>query len=148
MNKKGFTLIELITTFALASVILILLINVIVLIKNVYTKSNTKTELLINQANLSNSLNSKLKKDNIKSYESCTDGNFCYEFTLSDDSVVRLEVFNTKIKFGNFVYTLVDDTTIETPSLIDDKEFLVIKIPIKNKLFVNRNFGINLVYVY
>ena len=54
MNNKGLTLVELITTFALTSVIVVLLINIVVVIKNVYSKSDIKTELYINQSNLSN----------------------------------------------------------------------------------------------
>ena len=47
MDKKGFTLVELITTLALTSVIVILLINVVLVINNVYSKSSIKTELYI-----------------------------------------------------------------------------------------------------
>ena len=59
LNKKGFTLIELITTFALASVLIIILINIIIVIKNVYSKNDIRSELLIEQSNLSNLINKK-----------------------------------------------------------------------------------------
>ena len=148
MNKKGFTLVELITTFALAAVIFVILINILVLIKNIYTSSDTKTQLLINQANLSNALNSKLKNENIVSYSECSDSDFCYEFVLSDDSSVKLEVTNSKIKFGDYVYKLVDGTSISTPVFTNDTSgFLNIKIPITNKMFPDEEFGINLVYL-
>ena len=53
MNKKGFTLIELITTFALASVIIVILVNIIGIIKEMYVKTDVKSKLLVEQSNLS-----------------------------------------------------------------------------------------------
>ena len=47
MNKKGFTLVELITTFALATVIIVLLINIVLLIKNIYSKNNSIPSFVI-----------------------------------------------------------------------------------------------------
>ena len=52
MNNKGLTLIELITTFALSAVIIVLLINVVVSIRNVYSKVSVKSDLYITQSNL------------------------------------------------------------------------------------------------
>lgn len=149
MNKKGFTLVELITTFALASVILILLINVVVLIKDIYTKSDIKTQLLIGQANLSNSLNSKIRNGNLNSYSECSDStDFCYDFSFKDGNSIKLKVTNSEVIFGNFVYKVKSGTKILTPSLTDTLDFLVIEIPIENKLYPNEDFGINLVYRY
>ena len=58
MNNKGFTVVELITTFAVASAIALVLFNIVLIIKNLYSNSNIKTNLLINQGNLSEQFNS------------------------------------------------------------------------------------------
>ena len=159
MKKKGFTLIELITTFALTATIVIILMNVILIIKNIYSMSNLKTNLLIKQSELSNILNSKINNGNLISYEACNDSQFCYEFSFLDGSNIKLNVVNNKITFGNYVYKLDETSTIESP-LIEKKEnlditdttvndsFLIIKIPIKSSQYPNDNFGINLVYQY
>ena len=60
MNKKGFTLIELIMTFALTAVIVTILINIFLVIRDLYNDSDLKTTLIVNQGNLSNALNSKI----------------------------------------------------------------------------------------
>ena len=57
MNNKGLTLIELITTFALSAVIIVLLINVVASIRTVYSKVSIKSDLYITQSNLSTALN-------------------------------------------------------------------------------------------
>lgn len=158
MNKKGFTLVELITTFALTTVIIVLLINVVVVIKNVYTKSNIKSELYINQSNLSNVLNSKIRRNNLDSYEACSDEEFCYIFNFIKGESIKLTVSEKTIKFGDYVYNLNDETKVENPTLdveyvdISDVEntdsFLIINIPIINELYPNINFGVNVVYQY
>lgn len=153
MKKNGFTLVELITTFALTSVIIILLINVVTIIKNVYSNSNIKTELYINQSNLSNALNSKINRDNLDSYDTCDDSEFCYIFNLVNGESIKLTFKEKYIKFGDYVYNLDDNTKVDLEKVdingiegIDD--FLVLKIPITCELYPGIDFGINLVYLY
>lgn len=158
MNKKGFTLIELITTFALASVLIIILMNIIVVIKNIYTKNDIRGELLLEQSNLSNLMNKKFDKDFLNSYLSCSDSDFCYTFYFVDGSSSKLVVDDEYIKFDNYVYNFKRGTSVETYSLelFDTQElsgsenngFLVINISIINKFYPNDDFGINMVYRY
>ena len=158
MNKKGFTLVELITTFMLSSVIIILLLNVAVVIRNIYSKTNIKTDLYITQSSLSNNLNRTFGVDNISSYVECNDSEFCYDFNLVTGDTVRLTVSDGTISFGNAKYKLNNSSKVVNPSI--EKEyvtstsedeldsFLVIKIPIVCDLYPGIDFGINLVYLY
>lgn len=158
MNNKGFTLIELITTFSLSAIIILLLINVVIIIKNIYFDYNIKTNLLITQANLSKSLNSKFKSNNLISYTSCSDTYFCYEFQFIDGTTSKLEVNSAAVILDNRVYNLDNNSTISNPTITKqfistedttvNNAFLIIKIPITNKLYNNENFGINLIYPY
>ena len=158
MNKRGFTLVELITTFALTTVIIVLLINVINVINNIYSKNNIKTELYINQSDLSNILNSKINNEQLLSYETCTDSDFCYTFNFIDGESIKLVVTKKQIKFGNYVYKLMDKTEVKNPVLKEEymvisdvshnNTFLILQIPIKNELYPDIDFGINLIYPY
>lgn len=157
MNKKGFTLVELITSFSLATVIIFLLINVVLILKDLYSNYNLKTELLINQSNLSRAMNSKINNGNLISYSSCDEGDYCYEFAFTDSQTIKLVVTSDSIKFGDFVYKVTEGTSISAPSITKENisvvdtsannSFLIIRIPITNKLF-DENFGINLIYPY
>jgi len=158
MSKKGFTLIELITTFALASVLIIILMNIIVVIKNIYTKNDIRGELLLEQSNLSNLINKKFDKDFLNSYFPCDESEFCYTFNFVDGSSSKLIVNDKYIRFDSYVYNLKKGTTVPSPTLelFDTRElsgsenngFLVIKIPVVNKHYPNDDFGINVVYRY
>lgn len=160
MNNKGLTLIELITTFALSAVIIILLINVVSVIRTVYSKSNIKSELYINQSNLSNILNERINRDNIDSYEECSlDGYLiCQNFYFVDGENIKLLVSEKEIKFGEYVYKLDKKTSVVNPSFevgyintnndSNVNNILVLKIPIICELYPNIDFGVNVVYLY
>ena len=145
MNNKGLTLVELIVTFALATGIIILLLNVLIIIRNNYSDIEERTDLVVNQSTLSNLMNEKFVGDNLASRTNCA-GTFCYEFTFRDGSTVQLKVENDKITFGNYTYVLNEMSKVVNPSITYDAPYLVIKIPITTKLYPNLDFGINLVY--
>lgn len=158
MSNKGFTLVELITTFMVSSVIIILLINIVVSIQEIYSKSNIKTELYINQANLSKAINSKFVDGNVTGYSVCSKSDFCYTFSLKNGETIDLVVTDSKISFGNFVYNLDIKSRILNPSLdfeyinesspVKYNSFLIIKIPITSDYYNNIDFGVNMIYPY
>lgn len=155
MNRKGFTLIELITTFALATVIIIILLNIVSIIKNIYVQNNIKSTLAIEQSNLSKLMNEKFD-NKLLYYVACNEGDYCYIFSFENEESVKLVVEKNKIRFGEYTYKLDKNTEVKNPTLtrkyvdLDDtantNNFLVISIPIVNKLYPKLNFGINLVY--
>ena len=156
MKQNGFTLVELITTFALTATIIILLLNVVVVIKNLYTNTNIKTELYINQSNLSNVLNSKIRNGNLISLSECSEGQdylLCKIFEFNNEEI-KLLVKEKSITFGSYVYKLDDNTKVISPSLNDTEylsngdNILNLKIPIVNELYPDIDFGINLIHVY
>lgn len=158
MDKKGFTTIELITTFALSTVIIIILINVVLIIKNIYSQNEIKSQLLIEQSNLSNLINKKFTSDNLSSYQACSDSSFCYTFKFVDGTTSTLVVGDDYIKFDSYIYkrkggSSIGDSTFEITNVdVSNTEvnnsILVIEIPISNKLYPNEDFGIKIVYQY
>lgn len=162
MNNKGFTVVELITTFAVASVIALVLLNVVLAIKNIYSDSNKKTTLLINQANLSNQINSKTLNNEIIKVDFCDESNSirCYKLSYSNGEEIDLIVKSDSITFGNYVYRLekgyyVDDDHIiigyetdETVMNYEKDSIFRIKIPVISNSNYKENFGINYVYLY
>jgi len=158
MKNKGFTIIELITTFALATVLIIFLLNTVIVIKNIYSKNEIKSKLMIEQGNLSYIMNKKFDRNFLVSCSPCPDSSFCFEFDFVDGTKSKLDIDNMHIKFDNYSYELIEGTIIGAPSIKKEStivntasvndSFLIIDIPITNSLFPNLNFGINLVYQY
>jgi len=144
MKNKGFTLVELITTFALTSALIVILTNIVLIIKDVYVKYNVKTELLIKQGTFNQVVNSKIENGKLVSNSSC--GNNCYQFVLAD-ATYELKIENDKIMFGDYIYEKVSGSTIGDMIVTTSNGYLNIQIPITNKLFEDDDFGLNLVYI-
>lgn len=158
MKKNGFTLVELVTTFALASVLIILLINIVLIIKDIYTQSDIEGKLIVEKGSLIRVINRKFDENILKSYSVCDEGDFCYKFNYENNMSSILTISNDKIRFDNHVYKLIEGSSIgalqvET-KIVDtelknvDNSFLIIRIPILHKLYGNKNFGINIVYTF
>ena len=157
MNNKGFTLVEVIVTFALSTVIILILMNILLLIKDSYVSASMKSSLIVEQGNLSNVINTTLSSG-IMEISTCTDSAFCYEFVLTSGENVKLSVINNSISFGNYTYNLNNSSKVETPELITNFStvssynvndgLLVINIPIKCNLYPKQDFGVSYVYQF
>lgn len=145
MKNKGFTLVELITTFALAAIIIIFLMNIIVIVKNIYSKSEIKSNLLVEQSTLSSVINKKIYNSGFDSYESCGEG--CYTISYKDGTTSTLNIGLNSISFDNYVYKAIDGVTIETPTVEINYSFFRIVIPIKHRLYSNIDFGVDILHI-
>lgn len=155
MNKKGFTVIELLASFSLAISIFIILFNVVLIIKDDYQDIKDKTNLLVNKNNLSYIINEQLKNNTLTSLTTCDDHNICYLFTYEDNNTDKLiyDSANKVIRFHNFTFE-VDDTI--TLGDINIKEYydqvttsldgyFIINIPItQNK----KDYSIKVIYQF
>ena len=88
--KKGFTVVELIVSFSLVMVIAIFLFQIVIGLKNLYTNSGLKTELLNKQSLISNEINKKLTTKGISTLSKC--GSYCVEFLYSDGTSDKMTI--------------------------------------------------------
>lgn len=152
MNKKGFTIIELVTSLTLATVIMIFLFNLVFILKDVYLGSEAKATLLIEQAAISEEVNSFLYSNEISEVSKCTTGNHCLKITTSagtKEFVVKTT--DKKIQFGNYLYKLDDSAKFGTIKVCyikllgseanDYNKILIMDVPISHKS-VTGNFGL------
>ena len=157
-NNKGFTVIELISSFVLISLIVALLFEVLFIIKNLYTDSGIKTELLVKQALISEKINDEFNSKNIMVASKC--GSTCINFTFTDGTSSELSFDRNEntFKYGNYKTKLIDgseygninvttETVVDVPVGLNDS-VVKIEIPIYHKLIKQQNFGINIVYQY
>lgn len=156
--KKGFTVVELIVSFSLVMVIVIFLFQIVISMKNLYTNSDLKTELLNIQSLVSNEINKKITKNEILSLNKC--GSYCVEFVYQDNTsdMLILDYDNHTIQFGSYKTILPDDSYIKDAKInrvnaatfkeSANNAILIIDIPIYNDNLKNKNFGIKVIYQY
>lgn len=157
-NKKGFTIIEMITSFVLVSLVVALLFEVLFIIKNLYSDSGIKTELLVKQALISEKINDEFNTKNIMIANSCGDTCVNFIFTDGTSSELSFDRNENTLTYGNYKTKLIDgseygnidistQTVLDVPIGLNDS-VAQIKIPIYHKLIKQQDFGINIVYQY
>ena len=155
MNKKGFTVVELIVSFTLAMTISVFLFQIVINLKNLYTNSTIKTELINIQSLVSRQMNENFKKG-IISVDEC--GDRCYEFFYVDNTSDKLILSDDSIEFGNYKSKLPKNSYIRnetinissstTFSKSFDDSLLIINVPIYNENFKDEVYNIKIVYPY
>lgn len=148
MHKKGFTVVELMTTFVLISVISILLIKLTITLKEIYINGDVKTALLTKQGNMTDKIYKDLKENKLVSLTSC--GINCVDFkydtikkTLkidNDKKILTYDNYSIKLGEGGYFGTVYINNYVSDIGVI-----LNLNIPIHHKL-LKGDYGININY--
>lgn len=159
MNKRGMTTIELITSFALATVIFMVLFNLVVSLKDIYVMSGNKTNMLIEQANLNKALNENINSSNRVQKIKIINENEYTITTNGGEKKLIIDSENKTISFDKYVlhipsYVNIDsnnDKYIDWNNIseyihIYNDRILVIEIPLVDK--ENNHYDIKAVYQY
>lgn len=154
-NNKGFTLVEMLVSFTLSMILVIILFQLIINLKDIYISSGMKTELLNKQYLMTNKIYTDLNEKKAIKIENCANPIVCIEFTFSDGTTKKLEVDETNktLAYDNYIIKLNNESyfkaiSINTNISESNKKIFNANIPIYNDLFKDTNFGINIVYPY
>ncbi|NLM63353.1 MAG: hypothetical protein GX190_03470 [Mollicutes bacterium] len=157
-SKKGFTIAELVLSFSISSMVIVLLFQLLLSLKDLYNMTGYKTEMLIKQATISKQINEVLSANTIIGIEDC--GVDCILFSFDNGSNKELSINREHkiINFGDFSTKLVKDSEFGEPNIMFYRNygnvnnrfnsFILIDIPIYYPLYEDENFGINVVYQY
>ena len=156
MKNKGFTIVELLASFTLASIIIIILFQLIINLKELYMSSGIKTELLNKQYILTNKIYTDLLEKKLNSISKCEEARQnCINLTFSDGVTKEfyVDLNNEILYYGDYAAKVNNNSTFGTITISCDtitvsKKILTIKIPINNQSFANDDFGINIVYPF
>lgn len=158
MKKKGFTLIEITVTFSLIAVVIVLLFEIIISLREIYIKGDFQTTLLMKQGILTKKINEDFQDLKLKSITSC--GKFCItlNYRTNDSYNLSLDIENNRIQYHDYVWQLPEGSTIGqvetsvyesnlTTSIFTNNSILKIDIPVTNKL-LEKDYGIHILYQY
>lgn len=91
MNKKGFTLVEVLVSFSLVATISIFLFQIIFILHNIYVEKGIKTELYVDTSNISNLINKDI-------YNYINEGKTITNVQKISDTEVDITFDNKEIK--------------------------------------------------
>jgi len=155
-NKNGFTTIELIATFALTLVIVVLLLQVIVVLKDVYINKVVVNSLRVKQAVMTEKIMDDFDNKNLEGTAGCVGVSNCISFIWEDGTVTELKLDKTKntfsyadyvteltggSSFGNFIVT---DSAVSSDG---QRKYISFNFPIYST-FVKGDYGIHVIYQY
>lgn len=173
-KNRGFSVVELIVSFTLTMVIVVVLFEIIIALKNIYENSVTKSALISKQNNLIDYIYSDINDYGLSYVTAC--GNNCIQFVYENgkirdlsweyeyDAEAEKQSFQ-KIKYGEYNIELIanskfdlslnasmGDTVFKGAKVCYDSRdgvgYISIKIPISNSNFENDDFGLNIFHVF
>lgn len=155
-NNKGFTIVELLVSFVLSMIIVIIMFELIINLKELYQTSGLKTEMLNKQNLMVDKIYTDLTKKRVTMINSC--GTECIAFSFNDGSNKTLSVDSNNgiVTYDNYTIKLNNGSYFSKITISDvgismdngNNRIFSINIPIYNQMFKNNNFGINVVYIY
>lgn len=170
-KNRGFSLVELIVSFTLTMVIVVILFEIVVTMKNLYVNSVTKTELLNKQNLFTDYIYSDIINYGLNNVYGCGDN--CISFSYNNGSIKNLEwsfysdenvsqALQT-LSYGEYKINLISNASFDTTLSVSNdaytlegvkicsnpiEQYFSIQLPIKHSMFDNKDFGIKILYVY
>lgn len=159
IGNQGFTVVELIVSFSISLVIVALLFQIVLDLKDLYVKDGVKTELLIKQSLMMKNTIDEINREDLVEISKCSQGVNCYTFTYLDGTTKDLtyDAIKKIYQFGSFKTNLVSGskfgnlqvTKQVVSTVTNDKKnsILTIQLPVTNPL-VSGDYGIKIVHLY
>lgn len=149
-NNKGFSIVELIVSFSICMAVVIVLFQIVVVLKEVYEKSEVQTSLLNKQNILVDLIYSDILEKGLNNVKTC-EGNsycatFCYDSTCSDFKNLSYIVSNSTIEYGDYITPTISGSTIGTVGITTENNVVSVKMPVTHKLFSDQSFDIKIVH--
>lgn len=154
MNKKGFTVVEMGLSFCLIFTICILLFQVVLSLKEIYIRSDVETTLLNKQGIMLNKIYKDLESKRVQSVEACNVyATACVKFNFLDGTYAQLYTSNSgkKITYDNYTWELDDASIGEiqiVKNLTNEKTYFSLQISVTNSLLDEKDYGLDIVYIY
>ena len=149
MNNKGFTVIEVIVSFALVALISTFLFQVVLSLKTVFLMGDIKTTLLIKQGNMVEKIYNDLDNHKLTTVTECDNNEvMCKKLVFDDkDRILKLDTTNKLLIYDDYTIKLDDGITYDSMYHVisSGSNILHISLPLHHKL-MQGDFGIDIVY--
>ena len=157
LDDKGFTVVELIVSFSLTLVVILLLFQVIISLKELYVKDGLKSELIAKQSIMMQKIMTDFDRNKISQATRC--GDDCFRFTFEDGHTSSLTLDRAKgiFHYGDYTTKLMDHSffgsvTVKNKTSVGVKNgkkdsLITLTIPIYSN-HIKGDYGLKVVYQY
>lgn len=147
-KNKGFTLVEVIVSFALTMIIVLFLFQLIITLKNIYNNNFVTSDLVLKQSNINQMINKDLMVSNLGEVTSIDNDsiNNCYNinFQYGRRNLCYNKENNT-ISYNDYEFELIKNSNIGDVSVLASDGMLFINIGITYP-DIDNNFDVKVAY--
>lgn len=143
-NNKGFSIIELVVSFSVCMVVVVVLFQIVISLKELYEKSGVKTELLGKQNLIVDQIYTDIYEKGLATATSC--GDYCITFVYNDGNAKQLSYTDSKLKYGDYTTTINNVSFVGKTYVSFNNSIWNIQLIIRHKLFPDDNFGVRIVH--
>lgn len=147
-KNKGFTLVEVIVSFALTMIIVLFLFQLIITLKNIYNNNFVTSDLVLKQSNINQMINKDLMVSNLGEVTSIDNDsiNNCYNinFQYGRRNLCYNKENNT-ISYNDYEFELIKNSKIGDVSVLASDGMLFINIGITYP-DIDNNFDVKVTY--
>lgn len=147
-KNKGFTLVEVIVSFALTMIIVLFLFQLIITLKNIYNNNFVTSDLVLKQSNINQMINKDLMVSNLGEVTSIDNDsiNNCYNinFQYGRRNLCYNKENNT-ISYNDYEFELIKNSKIGDVSVLASDGILFIEIGITYP-DIDNNFDVKVAY--
>ena len=149
-NNKGFSTLELVISFSICMVVVVILFQIVISLKELYEKTVVKTELLSKQNLIVDQIYTDIYERGLSNVTTINDRN-CLLFEYNDFVSKELCLENSKLKYGDYVTTINNISWISKAyssyTETETGDIVNIELHYNHKLFPDDyDFGIYIVY--
>lgn len=149
MKNKGFTVIEVIVSFALVALISTFLFQVVLSLKTIFLMGDIKTTMLIKQGNMTEKIYNDLDNHKLVNVTDCDNNEeMCKKLIFEDKNrILKLDTTNRLLTYENYTIKLDDGITYDSifSVISNNGNILHISLPLHHKL-MDGDFGLDIVY--
>lgn len=153
MKNKGFTTIELVTTFALTMVIVVFLLEIVSVVKYIYVNQVLTSSIRVKQALMTEKIMDDFDNYTMISTSSC--GANCIVFEWKEQLPTKLKIDGNTFTYGDYTVSLSNNTSFGEISIFSktiqnttgNNSYLLVSLPIKSSM-LSGDYGVYAAYQY
>lgn len=148
-KKNGFTLVEIIVSFALTMIVVLFLFQMIVTLKQVYNKNFLTSDLVVKQSNISQMINKDLLVSGLGNAISVSKNNAtnCFDIAFQHGNrSICYNIVNNSIIYNAYEFELVEGSKVSDFNVYIDSGLLYINIPISYP-DIDDKFDVKVAYI-
>ncbi len=157
MNNRGFSIVELIVAFSLATIMIFIVSEITIFLRAEYNKISVQSEMKLKQAIILDKIATDFNEKQVSEVSSCGDN--CFEITFDTEmKILKVDETENIFRYGNYATDITEGVEFGT-ILVENENFastpgnntnsfLHVRIPLQHEEVRDETFDVQAIYQY